>query len=51
MKTDKKRRSQLRYYRKVLHLKQDELATLADVSPEMVARYERGKRASQDTNF
>jgi transcriptional regulator with XRE-family HTH domain len=50
VKTDKKRRSQLRYYRKVLHLKQDELATLADVRPEMVARYERGKRVSQDTD-
>jgi transcriptional regulator with XRE-family HTH domain len=50
VKTDKKRRSQLRYYRKVLHLKQDELATLAGVSPETVARYERGKRVSQDTD-
>ena len=50
MKIDKKRRSQLRYYRKVLRLKQDELAALAGVSPQKVARYERCKRVSHDTD-
>jgi transcriptional regulator with XRE-family HTH domain len=34
----------------VLRLKQKELAALAGVSPETVARYERGKRVSQDTD-
>ncbi len=50
MKTDKNRRAGLRRVRKVLRLKQVELAVLAGVSPETVARYERGKRMSQGTD-
>ena len=47
MKTDKNRRAGLRRFRKVLRLKQEELATLAGVSREMVARFERGKHVSR----
>ena len=47
MKTDKNRRAGLRRFRKVLRLKQEELATLAGVTPEMVARFERGKHVSR----
>ena len=46
METDKKRRAQLRTFRIMLRLKQSELAALAGVSPETVARYERCKRMS-----
>ena len=48
VKTDKNRRAQLRKFRKMLRLKQADLAALAGVSAETVARYERGKRVSQD---
>ncbi len=47
MKTDKNRRAGLRRVRKVLRLKQVELAVLAGVTPEMVARFERGKHVSR----
>ncbi len=47
VKTDKNRRAGLRRFRKVLRLKQEELATLAGVSREMVARFERGKHVSR----
>jgi transcriptional regulator with XRE-family HTH domain len=50
MKTDKKRRAQLRTFRKMLRLRQSELAALAGVSPETIARYERYKRMSHDTD-
>ncbi len=40
---DKKRRAGLRRFRKILRLKQEELAVLAGVSPETVARFERCK--------
>jgi transcriptional regulator with XRE-family HTH domain len=50
VKTDKNRRAGLRGFRKVLGLKQEELAALAGVSLEMVAGYERGKPVSQDTD-
>ena len=50
MKIDKKRRADLRRLRKVLRLNQKELAALASVSPETVARYERCKRVSQGTD-
>lgn len=50
MITDKNRRSQLRKIRKKLRLKQEELAALASVSPETVARYERGKHVSNNTD-
>jgi transcriptional regulator with XRE-family HTH domain len=46
MKTDKERRAHLRKFRKVLRLKQSELAALAGVSLETVARYERCKQVS-----
>lgn len=48
MQTDKKRRGQLRTFRKMLGLKQSELAVMAGVSRETVARYERCKRVSPD---
>jgi len=44
---DKNRRAQLRRFRKVLRLKQEVLATLAGVTPEMVSRFERGKHVSR----
>jgi len=47
VKTDKNRRAQLRKFRKVLRLKQVEVAVLAGVTPEMVARFERGKHVSR----
>ena len=47
MNPDKDRRAQLRRFRKVLRLKQVELAVLAGVTPEMVARFERGKHVSR----
>jgi len=50
VKPDKNRRAQLRKFRKTLRLKQKELAVLAGVSAETVARYERGKRVSHDTD-
>jgi transcriptional regulator with XRE-family HTH domain len=50
MKVDKKRRAQLRTLRKRLRLKQVELAVLAGVSPETVARYERCKPMSHETD-
>ena len=50
MKTDKNRRAGLRRFCKVLRLKQMELAVLAGVSPETVARYKRGKGVSQGTD-
>jgi transcriptional regulator with XRE-family HTH domain len=50
MKTDKNRSAGLREFRKVLGLKQEELAALAGVSLETVAGYERGKPVSQDTD-
>ena len=50
MVVDKQRRSQLRKFRKMLRLKQEELAALAGVSPRVVARYERGKQVSSYTD-
>jgi len=50
VKTEKNRRAGLRRFRKVLGLKQEELAALACVSPETVAQYERGKPVSEDTD-
>ena len=50
IKTDKNRRTGLREFRKVLGLKQEELAALAGVSLEMVADYESGKSVSYDTD-
>jgi transcriptional regulator with XRE-family HTH domain len=47
MEIDKQRRAQLRTFRKALRLKQEELAVLAGVSPEMVARFERCKHVSR----
>jgi len=47
MKIDKEHRAGLRSARKVLRLKQEELAVLAGVSPETVARFERGKHVSR----
>jgi len=47
MKIDKHRRAGLRRFRKILRLKQEELAVLAGVSPEMVARFERCKHVSR----
>ena len=47
MKIDKNRRAGLRRFRKILRLKQEELAVLAGVSPEMVARFERCKHVSR----
>src|ERR1700730_1130 len=47
MEIDKQRRAQLRTFRKALRLKQEELAVLARVSPEMVARFERCKHVSR----
>jgi len=47
VKTDKNRRAGLRRFRKVLRLKQEELATLAGVTREMVACFERGKHVSR----
>src|SRR6267143_6469256 len=47
MEIDKQRRAQLRTFRKALGLKQEELAVLAGVSPEMVARFERCKHVSR----
>jgi transcriptional regulator with XRE-family HTH domain len=47
---DKNRRAQLRKFRKKLRLNQNELAALAGVSLEVVARYERGKRVSNNTD-
>jgi transcriptional regulator with XRE-family HTH domain len=44
---DKKRSAGLRRFRKMLRLKQEELAVLAGVSPEMVARFERGRHVSR----
>jgi len=45
-KTDKKRRTMMRKMRKVLNLKQSELAALAGVSQRVLARFERGKHVS-----
>jgi transcriptional regulator with XRE-family HTH domain len=50
MNTDKDRRAGLREFRKVLELKQEELAALAGVSLETVAEYERGRPVSYDTD-
>ncbi len=47
MKIDKEHRAGLRSARKVLRLKQEELAVLAEVSPETVSRFERGKHVSR----
>jgi len=47
---DKNRRAQLRRFRKVLRLKQEELAVLAGVSTDTVARYERGEEVSLGTD-
>jgi transcriptional regulator with XRE-family HTH domain len=47
--TDKKRRAMMRAVRKKLKLKQSELAVLAGVSVETVARFERGKHVSLTT--
>jgi transcriptional regulator with XRE-family HTH domain len=47
VKIDKNRRAGLRRFRKILRLKQEELAVLAGVSPEMVARFERCKHVSR----
>jgi len=47
MEIDKHRRAQLRTFRKALRLKQKELAVLAGVGPEMVARFERCKHVSR----
>jgi transcriptional regulator with XRE-family HTH domain len=47
VETDKKHRAGLRRARKVLRLKQEELAVLAGVSQETVARFERGKHVSR----
>ena len=49
--TDKKRRAQFRNFRKVLRLKQVELAALAGVSPETIARFERCKHVSLDSDY
>jgi transcriptional regulator with XRE-family HTH domain len=50
VKADKKRRAGMRNLRKKLKLKQSQLAALAGVSQVMVARYERGKRVSINTD-
>ncbi len=47
MHPDKNRRAQLRRFRKVLRLKQVELAVLAGVSPDTVSRFERCKHVSR----
>lgn len=47
MEINKQRRAQLRTFRKALQLKQGQLAALAGVSPEMVARFERCKHVSR----
>jgi transcriptional regulator with XRE-family HTH domain len=46
MKIDKENRAGLRKARKAVRLKQEELAALAGVSPETVARFERCKHVS-----
>jgi transcriptional regulator with XRE-family HTH domain len=43
-------KAQFRAFRKKLRLKQEDLASLAGVSPETVAKFERGKHVSQDTS-
>jgi transcriptional regulator with XRE-family HTH domain len=50
MKTEKKRRAQMRTSRKMLRLKQSELAALAGVSLETIVRYERCKHVSPETD-
>ena len=50
MKIEKQRRAALRKFRKALRLKQVELAVLAGVSPETIARYERCKQMSHETD-
>jgi transcriptional regulator with XRE-family HTH domain len=49
VKADKNHRAQMRRLRKMLQVKQDELATLAGLSSKTVARYERGKHVSLTT--
>jgi transcriptional regulator with XRE-family HTH domain len=46
VKTDKKHRAQMRTLRKMLRVKQDELAALAGLTSKTIARYERGKHVS-----
>jgi transcriptional regulator with XRE-family HTH domain len=46
----KQGRAQFQEFRKKLRLKQEQLAALVGVSPEKIARFERGKHLSQDTN-
>ena len=46
MNTDKKRRAMIRKMRKRLKLKQSELAALAGISHQLLARFERGKHVS-----
>ena len=43
MNTDKKRRAMIRKMRKRLKLKQSELAVLAGIPQQLLARFERGK--------
>ena len=46
MNTDKKRRAMIRKMRKRLKLKQSELAALAGIPHQLLARFERGKHVS-----